>query len=56
MKSKKLVVRVTEFEKKQLQEEADRRGMTYSELLRSFIARLPLPKDSVQNSSLETKP
>ena len=51
MKTQKLVVRVTEFEKRQLQEEAERRGMTYSELLRSFIARLPLPKDSVQNSS-----
>ncbi|EGJ30112.1 hypothetical protein LYNGBM3L_56490 [Moorena producens 3L] len=51
MKDQKLVVRVTNFEKKQLQEEADRRGMTCSELLRSFIARLPVPKDSVQNSS-----
>ncbi|WP_424102810.1 plasmid mobilization protein [Moorena producens] len=56
MKNKKLVVRVTDFEKQQLQQEADRRGMTCSELLRSFIARLPTPKGSVQNSSLETKP
>ncbi|WP_424100728.1 plasmid mobilization protein [Moorena producens] len=47
MKDKKLIVRVTEFEKKQLRQEADRRGMTPSELVRSFIARLPIPKDSV---------
>ncbi|EGJ33075.1 MAG: CopG family transcriptional regulator [Moorea sp. SIO2B7] len=47
MKDKKLIVRVTEFEKKQLKQEADRRGMTPSELVRSFIARLPIPGDSV---------
>ncbi|NEP51986.1 MAG: CopG family transcriptional regulator [Moorea sp. SIO3C2] len=56
MKDQKLIVRVTDFEKRQLKQEAERRGMTPSELVRSFIARLPTPKDSVQNSSLETKP
>ncbi|WP_293087524.1 CopG family transcriptional regulator [Moorena sp. SIO4A1] len=46
MKDKKLIVRVTEFEKRQLKQEADKRGMTPSELIRSFIARLPVPQDS----------
>ncbi|NEO77962.1 CopG family transcriptional regulator [Moorena sp. SIO4G3] len=64
MKDKKLTIRITNFEKRQLAQEADRRGMTQSELIRSLIARFPVrvasalpnPKDSVQNSSLETKP
>ncbi|AOY82317.2 hypothetical protein BJP36_22840 [Moorena producens JHB] len=51
-----MTIRLTDFEKKQLEQEAERRGMTQSSLLRSFIARLPDPKDPVQNSSLETKP
>ncbi|WP_424103665.1 plasmid mobilization protein [Moorena producens] len=51
MKDKKLIVRVTDFEKRQLRQEADSRGMTPSELVRSFIARLPIPKDSVRDSS-----
>ncbi len=45
MKDKKLIVRVTDFEKRQLKQEADKRGMTPSELIRSFIARLPVPQD-----------
>jgi hypothetical protein len=44
MKTLKLEVRVTEYEMKQLGQEADRRGMTRSELIRSFIARLPAPE------------
>ncbi|NEP47942.1 MAG: CopG family transcriptional regulator [Moorea sp. SIO3C2] len=56
MKDKKLMIRLTDFEKRQLLQEAERRGMTQSELIRSLIARFPVPKDSVQNSSLETKP
>ncbi|NEO49349.1 MAG: ribbon-helix-helix protein, CopG family [Moorea sp. SIO4A3] len=51
MKDKKLTIRITSFEKRQLAQEAERRGMTQSELLRSLIARFPDPKDSVQNSS-----
>ncbi|NEQ86812.1 MAG: CopG family transcriptional regulator [Moorea sp. SIO2I5] len=47
MKDKNLMIRLTGFEKKQLKQEADRRGMTCSELLRSLIARFPVPKDSV---------
>jgi predicted DNA binding CopG/RHH family protein len=43
MKNKKLEIRVTEYEVKQLEKEADRRGMSKSELVRSLIARLPLP-------------
>ncbi|NES83748.1 MAG: CopG family transcriptional regulator [Moorea sp. SIO2B7] len=56
MKDKKLIIRLTDFEKRQFLQEAERRGMTQSELIRSLIARFPVPKDSVQNSSLETKP
>ncbi|NEO96071.1 MAG: CopG family transcriptional regulator [Moorea sp. SIO3G5] len=45
MKDKKLIVRLTDFEKRQLKQEADRRGMTPSELVRSLIARFPVPQD-----------
>ncbi|MEG4428011.1 MULTISPECIES: plasmid mobilization protein [unclassified Microcoleus] len=41
MKTKKIFLRVTKSEKKQLVDEAARRGMTQSELIRSMIARLP---------------
>ncbi|EGJ28990.1 hypothetical protein LYNGBM3L_68770 [Moorena producens 3L] len=51
MKDKKLIIRLTDFEKRQFLQEAERRGMTQSELIRSLIARFPVPKDSVQNSS-----
>ncbi|NEP52726.1 MAG: ribbon-helix-helix protein, CopG family [Moorea sp. SIO3C2] len=59
MKNKKLTIRITNFEKRQLAQEAERRGMNQSELIRSLIARFPVrvasalpnPKDSVQNSS-----
>lgn len=43
MKTEKIFLRVTEYEKQQLVEEAVRRGMTQSELIRSMIARLPEP-------------
>ena len=36
-------MRLTEYEFKQLEEEAKRRGMTKSELIRSLIARFPAP-------------
>ncbi|NEO00770.1 MAG: ribbon-helix-helix protein, CopG family [Moorea sp. SIO3I7] len=42
MKYKKLTIRITDFEKRQLAQEADRRGMTQSELIRSLIARFPV--------------
>ncbi|NEO63892.1 MAG: CopG family transcriptional regulator [Moorea sp. SIO4G2] len=45
MKDQKLIVRVTEFEKQQLKQEADRRGMTPSELIRSLIACFPIPQN-----------
>ncbi|AOY81892.1 ribbon-helix-helix protein, CopG family [Moorena producens JHB] len=45
MKYKKLIIRITDFEKRQLAQEAERRGMTQSELIRSLIARFPDPKD-----------
>lgn len=43
MKSEKVFIRVTLYEKQQLIEEAERRGMTQSELIRSLIARFPAP-------------
>lgn len=43
MKNKVLEVRLTEYEDKQLRQEAARRGMTKSELIRSLIARFPAP-------------
>ena len=43
MKTDKIYIRVTAYEKQQLQEEADKRGMTISELIRSLIARFPAP-------------
>ncbi|WP_293091638.1 CopG family transcriptional regulator [Moorena sp. SIOASIH] len=41
MKNKKLTIRVTDFERRPLEQEANRRGMTQSELIRSLIARFP---------------
>jgi len=43
MKDKKLEIRITSYEMRQLEQEATRRGMTKSELVRSFIARFPAP-------------
>lgn len=43
MKNKVLEVRLTEYENTQLKQEAARRGMTKSELVRSLIARFPAP-------------
>ena len=43
MKNIRFEVRLTEYELQQLEEEATRRGMTKSELVRSLIARLPEP-------------
>jgi hypothetical protein len=43
MKNIRLEVRLTEYESRQLEQEAVRRGMTKSELIRSLVARLPAP-------------
>ena len=43
MKTKRLDIRLTDYEVQQLEEEAIRRGMTKSELIRSLIARFPAP-------------
>ncbi|NEP28195.1 CopG family transcriptional regulator [Moorena sp. SIO3I6] len=51
MKDKKLTIRITDFEKRQLEQEANRRGMTSSELIRSLIARFPDPRNPVRDSS-----
>jgi hypothetical protein len=46
MKNIKLEVRLTKYEMLQLEQEAIRRNMTKSELIRSLIARFPDPKVS----------
>ncbi len=43
MKNIRLEIRITEYESKQLEQEATRRGMSKSELIRSLIARFPSP-------------
>jgi hypothetical protein len=43
MKTERLDIRLTKYEMLQLEQEADRRGMTKSELIRSLIARFPSP-------------
>lgn len=43
MKDKRIDIRLTNYELRQLEEEAQKRGMTKSELLRSLIARFPAP-------------
>ncbi len=43
MKNEKIFLRVTAYEKQQLKEESERRGMTQSELIKSLIARFPEP-------------
>lgn len=45
MKDKKIEIRMTEYELRQLEQEAKRRGMNRSELIRSLIARFPEPKE-----------
>ena len=47
MKTEKIFLRVTEYEKRQLKEEAVRRGMTQSEVIRSLIARFPEPSQKL---------
>ena len=47
MKTEKIFLRVTKYEKRQLEEEATRREMTQSELIRSLIARFPAPSSKV---------
>jgi predicted DNA binding CopG/RHH family protein len=43
MKTKRIDIRMTEYEIRQLDSEAERRGMTRSDLVRSMIAKLPEP-------------
>ncbi|MFB2979263.1 CopG family transcriptional regulator [Microseira sp. BLCC-F43] len=43
MKNRRLDIKLTDYELQQLKEEAIRRGMTKSELIRSLIARFPAP-------------
>jgi hypothetical protein len=43
MRDKRLVVRVTEYELLQLQQEADTRGVSSSDVVRAWIAQLGKP-------------
>ena len=43
MKKFRIEAKITEYELRQVSEEAARRGMTKSELIRSLIAKLPEP-------------
>jgi hypothetical protein len=43
VKDKKLEVKMTSYEMRQLEKEAQRRGMTKSELVRSMVASFPKP-------------
>jgi hypothetical protein len=43
MRDKRLVVRVTEYELLQLQQEADKRGVSNSDVVRGWIAQLSKP-------------
>ncbi|MCC5603223.1 hypothetical protein [Nostoc favosum] len=45
MRDKRLVVRVTEYELLQLQQEADKRGVSNSDVVRAWIAQLPKPDE-----------
>lgn len=47
MKTERLDIRLTKYEMRQLEQEATKRGMTKSELIRSLIARFPAPSDKV---------
>ncbi|MBD0346309.1 MAG: ribbon-helix-helix protein, CopG family [Coleofasciculus sp. Co-bin14] len=50
MKNERLEVRLTKYEMCQLKEEAARREMSKSELLRSLIARFPPPSSTKKPS------
>jgi predicted DNA binding CopG/RHH family protein len=43
MKNRRLDIKLTDYELQQLEEEAERRGMNKSELIRSLIARFSAP-------------
>ncbi|NEQ70524.1 MAG: ribbon-helix-helix protein, CopG family [Symploca sp. SIO1B1] len=45
MKNKKLEIRITNYQMTQLEQEAARRGMSKSELIRNLIAKFPEPKN-----------
>ncbi|OYE00074.1 CopG family transcriptional regulator [Nostoc sp. 'Peltigera membranacea cyanobiont' 232] len=49
MRDKRLVVRVTEYELLQLQQEADNRGVSSSDVVRAWIAKLPKPKKTISD-------
>ncbi|AOX00463.1 CopG family transcriptional regulator [Moorena producens PAL-8-15-08-1] len=44
MKTERLMIRITSFDKQQLKQESERRVITQFELIISLIARLPEPQ------------
>jgi predicted HicB family RNase H-like nuclease len=42
-RTKKLDIRVSEYEFAQLQQEAERQGVSMSDLVRKYISKLPKP-------------
>jgi predicted HicB family RNase H-like nuclease len=42
-RTKKLDIRVSEYEYKQLQQEAEKQGCSMSDLVRKYISKLPKP-------------
>ncbi|WP_277882710.1 ribbon-helix-helix protein, CopG family [Oscillatoria sp. FACHB-1406] len=54
MKDKKLEIRITSYKMRQLEQEARRRGITKSELIRSLIARFPIPVSSGKSTYIPT--
>jgi hypothetical protein len=51
MKDRRIDIRLTNYELRQLEEEANRRAMSKSELLRGLIARFPAPSFKVDSHS-----
>jgi predicted DNA binding CopG/RHH family protein len=49
MREKRLVIRVTEYELLQLKQEADKRGVSNSDVVRAWIAKLPKPKKTISD-------
>lgn len=50
MRDKRLVVRVTEYELLQLQQEADERGVSQSDVVRGWLAQLPKPSKKTESN------
>jgi hypothetical protein len=50
MREKRLAIRVTEYELMQLQQEAEKRGVSASDIVRGWISQLPPPRQQTSKS------